>query len=218
MKKIILTESEKKQIICEREQAIINSFKENLDRMDKIDEGRFGNMARGLAAGAMMGLAGQQAQAQEPVKPPTEKQSMYGTPEQRAAKKAQREANRKKIENDYIKGAVNANLYEPIDDAEFQQGMSQVNDIDFFDRKVTYAEMNDGTKIKVFLKKYSKFLDNNKNKPDADRTFGAGFCNTGKNGERISEPGDTETNRKHCTGSAEGNRQKQAVQSGQNKT
>jgi hypothetical protein len=193
---------------------IKHMLREGLLKENQLEEGKF----RSAVAGGLMGLgalAGGKAQAQDVPKPQT---AMFGTPEQRAAKKAQRDANVKKIERDYIAGAVNANLYEPIDDTEYQQGMAQVNDIPFFDRKVTYSEMGDGTKIKVFIKKYSKFLANNQNKPDADRTYGAGFCKTGKNGERISEPGDTETNRKHCIGSQVGLDQKKAVETGQNKT
>ena len=170
-------------------------LREGLSKENQLEEGKF----RSAIAGGLMGLgalAGSKAQAQDVPKPQT---SMYGTPEQRAAKKAQRDANRKKIEADYIKGAVNANLYEPIDDMEYNQGLAKVNDIDFFDRKVTYAEMNDGTKIKVFIKKYSKFLADNKSKPDADRTYGAGFCKTNANGERVGGGDDSpETNRKHC--------------------
>src|SRR5205809_8086203 len=116
MKKIILTESDKKELLSEREQAIINNFAKTFNSIKRIDESEVNEVNfKNLAAGAMMGLgtlAGGNAQAQDIPKP--QQTSMYGSPEVRAAAKAKKMAVRKANEDNMIKGAIMANLYKQI--------------------------------------------------------------------------------------------------------
>jgi hypothetical protein len=226
MKKILLTESDKKHILTEREQAIIDKFAQTFNSIKRIDENEVNEINfKNLAAGAMMGLgalAGGKAQAQDvPKNPQTEipaKKSMYGSPEERAAAKAKKMATRKANEDNMIKGAIMANLYKPIGDNEYNAGLNDAenNALEFKD--IAYSMLPDGTPVKVNLKKYRKLIADRQSMPDIAKTYGAETCKVGKDGERISEPGDTETNRKHCTGSAEGHRQRKAIETGEKKS
>jgi len=105
--------------------------------------------------------------------PATGPKPMYGTPEQRVAAKAKREAQRKINFDRFVKGAFYKNYYEEIDDEEYNSGcqvspnpeMAYLDGTSMEFPEFIYREQQDGSKIKINLKKYQKFIKN-QNKQD----------------------------------------------------
>lgn len=106
--------------------------------------------------------------------PATGTKSMFGTPEQRAAAKAKREANRKISFDRFVKGAFYKNFYEEIDDEEYNSGcqITPNPELAFLDGtamelpEFVYREQQDGSKIKINLRKYQKYVKNQNKKDD----------------------------------------------------
>ncbi len=136
---------------------------------------------KGLAAGAAMtlGTLGAQGQTTQPTTTePTTTQTttqkpMFGTPEQRAAAKEKREAQRRKNYENFIKGAYIRNFVEVVDEEEFKSSCNttMAQEADYLDGTsfempdIIYRELEDGTKLKINLKKYQKYIKN-QNKQD----------------------------------------------------
>jgi len=99
--------------------------------------------------------------------PPTKK-PMYGTPEQRAAAKAKREGQRKINFDRFVKGAFYKNYYEEISDEEYNSGCQIDPNPEFAYLDGTsmdlpefvYREQQNGSKIKINLRKYQKYIKN----------------------------------------------------------
>jgi hypothetical protein len=135
---------------------------------------------KGLAAGAAMtlGTLGGQAQTTDsiPKSEPTTQttKSRFGTPEQRAEAKAKREAQRKINFDNFVKGAYIKGFVEQVNEQEFKSGCDLYNnqEADYLDGSslempnLVYKELEDGTKVKIDLKKYQKYLKNQNKKPD----------------------------------------------------
>jgi len=136
---------------------------------------------KGLATGAAMtlGTLGAQGQTTEPTTQTpttqtTQQKSMFGTPEQRAAAKAKREAQRKKNYENFIKGAYIKNFVEVVDDEEFKSSCNttMAQEADYLDGTsfempdIIYRELEDGTKLKINLKKYQKYIKNQDKQDD----------------------------------------------------
>ena len=126
--------------------------------------------------------------------PATGPKPMYGTPEQRAAAKAKREANRKVSFDRFVKGAFYKNFYEEIDDEEYNLGcqITPNPELAYLDGtamelpEFVYREQQDGSKIKINLRKYSKYIKNQSKKDDValdglmDPNFKATSCGISK--------------------------------------
>jgi hypothetical protein len=136
---------------------------------------------KGLAAGAAMtlGTLGAQGQTtqpttQSPTTQTTQQKPMFGTPEQRAAAKEKREAQRRKNYENFIKGAYIRNFVEVVDDEEFKSSCNttmaqEANYLDgtsFEMPDIVYRELEDGTKLKISLKKYQKYIKNQSKQDD----------------------------------------------------
>ena len=98
--------------------------------------------------------------------PATGPKPMFGTPEQRAAAKAKREGQRKINFDNFIKGAFHKNFYEEIDDEEYNSGcqVTPNHEIGYLDGSMdlpefVYREQQDGSKIKLNLRKYNKYIE-----------------------------------------------------------
>lgn len=163
---------------------------------------------KGLAAGAAMtlGTLGAQGQTTEPTTQTTEpttqttQKSQFGTPEQRAAAKAKREAQRKINYENFIKGAYIKGFIEQVDDAEFKSSceLTMNQEADYLDGTsfempdIIYRELEDGTKLKINLKKYQKYIKTQNKKPEVGLdTQGPNFnptsCGISKAGARQSK-------------------------------
>jgi hypothetical protein len=126
--------------------------------------------------------------------PTTGTKSMFGTPEQRAAAKAKREVNRKISFDRFVKGAFYKNFYEEIDDEEYNSGcqITPNPELAFLDGtamelpEFVYREQQDGSKIKINLRKYQKYVKKQDKKDDApldglmDPNFKATSCGISK--------------------------------------
>ena len=126
--------------------------------------------------------------------PATGPKPMYGTPEQRAAAKAKREAQRKINFDRFVKGAFYKNLYEEISDEEYNSAcqMNPNPEVDYLDGtsmdlpEYVYREQQDGSKIKINLRKYQKYIKNQSKQDDAgldglmDPNFKATSCGISK--------------------------------------
>ena len=141
---------------------------------------------KGLAAGAAMtlGTLGAQGQTTQPTtepttqttttEPTTKQKPMFGTPEQRAAAKEKREAQRRKNYENFIKGAYIRNFVEVVDDEEFKSSCNttMAQEADYLDGTsfempdIVYRELEDGTKLKINLKKYQKYIKNQAKQDD----------------------------------------------------
>lgn len=136
---------------------------------------------KGLAAGAAMTLGTLGAQGQttqptttEPTTQTTTQKPMFGTPEQRAAAKEKREAQRRKNYENFIKGAYIRNFVEVVDEEEFKSSCNttMAQEADYLDGTsfempdIIYRELEDGTKIKISLKKYQKYIKNQAKQDD----------------------------------------------------
>ena len=128
-------------------------------------------IATGLMTLGSMGAAkAQTSDTIQKTEPTTQTQapqkSQFGTPEQRAAAKAKREANRKNNYENFIKGAYIRNFVEKVEDEEFKSNcdLTMNQEADYLDGtsleipEVIYRELEDGTKIKINLKKYQKYI------------------------------------------------------------
>jgi hypothetical protein len=128
---------------------------------------------KGLAAGAAMtlGTLGAQGQTTEPTKQTpttqtTQQKPMFGTPEQRAAAKAKREAQRKKNFDISVNNAYGMGFVEDIEEEEFNTGCNIANnqELKYLDGSspefpnIVYREMEDGTKVKINMKKYLNYI------------------------------------------------------------
>ena len=154
-------------------------LREALEQEEDIQEINWKNLAAGAAM--TLGTLGAQGQTTEPTtqaattQQTTEPASkpMFGTPEQRAAAKAKREAQRKKNYENFIKGAYIKGFVEQVNDEEFKsscdltmnQEADYLNGTSFEMPDVIYRELEDGTKLKINLKKYQKYIKN-QNKQD----------------------------------------------------
>lgn len=102
--------------------------------------------------------------------PATGPKPMFGTSEQRAAAKAKREGQRKINFDNFVKGAFFKNFYEEIDDAEFNSSCQVIPnpEMGYIDGSLldlpefVYREQQNGSKIKLNLKKYVKYLGKQK--------------------------------------------------------
>jgi hypothetical protein len=142
---------------------------------------------KGLAAGAAMtlGTLGAQGQSTEPTtqapttqttttEPTTKQKPMFGTPEQRAAAKAKREAQRRKNYENFIKGAYIKKFVEVVDEEEFKSSCNSTmaQEADYLDGTsfelpgIIYRELEDGTKLKINIKKYQKYIKNQAKQDD----------------------------------------------------
>ena len=138
---------------------------------------------KGLAAGAAMtlgtlGAQGQTteptAQTTEPTTQTTQQKPMFGTPEQRAAAKAKREAQRKKNFEIFVNNAYGIGFVEEVDEDEYATGCKitlnqennylngSSNEIPNF----VYRELEDGTKVKINIRKYQKYISKENKKGD----------------------------------------------------
>lgn len=138
---------------------------------------------KGLAAGAAMtlGTLGAQGQTTQPTTEPTtqttqttKQKPMFGTPEQRAAAKAKREAQRKKNFDNFINGAYMRGFVEQVDDEEFDSACKTtlMDEAKYLDGTtpdmpaLVYREMEDGTKVKINIRKYQKYIKNQNKQSD----------------------------------------------------
>jgi hypothetical protein len=136
---------------------------------------------KGLAAGAAMtlgtlGAQGQTADTTKTIEPTTQtvKKTNFGTPEQRAAAKEKREAQRKKNYENFIKGAYIRGFVEKVEEVEFKSNcdVTSNQEVDYLDGTsfeipdIIYRELEDGTKLKINLKKYQKYIKNQNKKDD----------------------------------------------------
>jgi len=126
--------------------------------------------------------------------PTTGPKPMFGTQEQRAAAKAKREPQRKINFDRFVKGAFYKNFYEEISDEEYNSGcQSSPNpEMDYLDGtsmelpEFVYREQQDGSKIKINIKKYQKYIKNQSKQDDAgldglqDPNFKATNCGISK--------------------------------------
>lgn len=121
---------------------------------------------------SILGLHGIVEQTTPPVPatttppPATGPKPMFGTPEQRAAAKAKREGQRKINFDNFIKGAFHKNFYEEIDDEEYNSAcqVSPNPEMSYLDGskdlpEFVYREQQDGSKIKLNLRKYNKYIE-----------------------------------------------------------
>jgi hypothetical protein len=187
-------------------------LREALEQEEDIQEINWKNLAAGAAM--TLGTLGAQGQTTEPTTQepttqttepttqttePTQK-PMFGTPEQRAEAKAKREAQRKKNYENFIKGAYIKGFVQQVDDKEFKSSCESTmnQEADYLDGtslempNVIYRELEDGTKIKIDLKKYQKYLKAQNKKPDVGLdTQGPNFkptsCGISKAGARQSK-------------------------------
>ncbi len=108
--------------------------------------------------------------------PPTTKpKPMFGTPEERAAAKSKREGQRKINFDRFVKGAFYKNFFQKISDGEYNSGcqMNPNPEMDYLDGtsmelpEFVYREQQDGSKIKINLRKYQKLLKKESKQDDA---------------------------------------------------
>jgi hypothetical protein len=150
---------------------IKNRLRESLEHEEDLQEINW----KGLAAGAAMtlGTLGAQGQTTEPTTQTqtpttqtTQQKPMFGTPEQRAAAKAKREAQRKKNFDISVNNAYGMGFVEDIEEEEFNTGCNIANnqELKYLDGSspefpnFVYREMEDGTKVKINMKKYLNYI------------------------------------------------------------
>ena len=159
----------------------------------EVNEGPFKSALAGglMALGAMGGAKAQTAPA--PVATTqttttTAPKPMFGTPEQRAAAKAKREAQRKKNYDIFINNAYGMGYVEQVEEEEFKTGCSIANneEINYLNGTSTelpsmvYREMEDGSKVKINVRKYQKYIKKQNRKDDVplDGLQGPNFKST----------------------------------------
>lgn len=120
---------------------------------------------------------------------------MFGTSEQRAAAAEKRKQNRQKIFDNFVKGAFNnEECLKVVSDEEYADGCTNtdndgspyINGTSPELPEVIYRELQDGTKLKISLKKYRKIIKNLDKQDDApvdglmDPSFKATSCGISK--------------------------------------
>jgi hypothetical protein len=151
-------------------------LREELLKEENLEEGVVKNfVGAGLMALGTMGAQGQTTEptTQVPTTQTTKQKPMYGTPEQRLAAKEKRLNQRKKNFDISVNNAYGVGLNDPdlnivnkINDAEFNNGCSLDNneELDYLEGRtseppsVVYREMGDGTKIKINMSRYFKYV------------------------------------------------------------
>jgi len=156
---------------------IKNRLRESLEQEESLQEINW----KGLAAGAAMtlGVLGAQGQTtepqtQEPTTQTTKHKPMFGTPEQRAAAKAKRDAQRKKNFEISVDNAYGMGYVEQVEEKEYNSGCNIANnqELKYLDGSspeppnVVYREMEDGIKVKINMKKYYSFVRKQNKKED----------------------------------------------------
>jgi hypothetical protein len=137
----------------------------------QLEEINWKNLAAGTAMTlGTLGAQGQTADTTKTIEPTTQtvKKTNFGTPEQRAAAKEKREAQRKINYENFIKGAYIKKFVEQVDDEEFKSSceLTMNEEVDYLDGtspnipEIIYRELEDGTKLKINLKKYQRYLKN----------------------------------------------------------
>ena len=109
---------------------------------------------------SIFGMYGIVEQTTPTTPPSSTPKPMFGTPGQRAAAKAKREANRKLIFDRFVKGAFYKNFYEEISDEEYNSGcqVTPNPELAYLDGtsmelpEYVYREQQDGSKIKINLR------------------------------------------------------------------
>jgi hypothetical protein len=148
--------------------------------INEVDVRKVGkNVAAGVAMtlgtlGAYGQTAPTQTTAPASTTQTTQQKPMFGTPEQRAAAKEKREAQRKKNYENFIKGAYIKNFVEVVDEEEFKSSCNttMAQEADYLDGtsfempEIIYRELEDGTKLKINLKKYQKYIKNQAKQDD----------------------------------------------------
>jgi hypothetical protein len=148
--------------------------------INEVDVRKVGkNVAAGVAMtlgtlGAYGQTAPTQTTAPASTTQTTQQKPMFGTPEQRAAAKEKREAQRKKNYENFIKGAYIKNFVEVVDEEEFKSSCNttMAQETDYLDGtsfempEIIYRELEDGTKLKINLKKYQKYIKNQAKQDD----------------------------------------------------
>ena len=133
---------------------------------------------------------------------------MFGTPEQRAAAKSKQMDNRKKnfdisVSNAYGVGLniPKLNIVTRISDGEYSNGCSSDNneETNYLNGttsetpSVVYREMEDGTKVKIDMTKYFKYIRKQNKRPDVplDGLMGPNFkptkCGISKDADKQSK-------------------------------
>ena len=127
---------------------------------------------------------------------------MFGTSEQRAAAAEKRKQNRQKIFDNFVKGAFNnEECIKVVSDEEYADGCTNtdndgspyINGTSPELPEVIYRELQDGTKLKISLKKYRKIIKNLDKQDDApvdglmDPSFKATSCGISKAGAKQSK-------------------------------
>ena len=159
-------------------------------------------LATGMMALGTMGAAKAQTAPSTPAPTtqttpatPAVKKSMYGTPKQREDAAEKRKQNRQKIFDNFVKGAFNnEECLKVISDEEYADGCKNtdndgspyINGTSSELPEVIYRELQDGTKLKISLKKYRKIIKNLSKQDDApvdglmDPSFKATSCGISK--------------------------------------
>jgi hypothetical protein len=159
-------------------------------------------LATGMMALGTMGAAKAQTAPSTPAPTtqttpaPEVKKTKYGsTPEQREAAAEKRKQNRQKIFDNFVKGAFNKKeCLKVINDEEYADGCKNtdndgspyINGTSSELPEVIYRELQDGTKLKISLKKYQKIIKNSSKQDDApvdglmDPSFKATSCGISK--------------------------------------
>ena len=126
-------------------------------------------------------LSAQEKEQVKQIAEVTQKKPMFGTTEQRDAAKKKRLNQRKKNFDISVSNAYGVGLNDPdlnivneINDAEFNNGCSLDNneELDYLEGRtseppsVVYREMEDGTKVKIDMNKYFKYVRKQNKKDD----------------------------------------------------
>jgi len=135
------------------------------------------------------------------IPPATGRKPMYGTAEQRTAAKLKREGQRKINFDRFVKGAFYKNFFSKISDSEYNSGCQESPnpELAYLDGtsmdlpEYVYREQQDGSKIKINLRKYQKFVKNQSKQDDVtldglqDPNFKATSCGVSKDAAKQSK-------------------------------
>jgi len=177
----------------------------------QLDEGWKDWVAGGAMALSTLAGAAQTSQPTTTTTTPTQttqtttqtaQKPMFGTPEQRAAAAEKRKQNRTNIFNNFIKGAYYAEgCVEEVSDEEYASGCKGTdNDGTAYIEgtstelpEYVYRELQDGTKLKIDLKKYGKIINRRSKSAEVgldglqDPQFNSGkSCGIAKAGDRAN--------------------------------
>jgi len=142
---------------------------------------------------SILGLHGIVEQNTPPVSPTTTPPPTIG-PSSTSAAKAKREGQRKINFDRFVKGAFYKNFYEEIDDEEYNSGcqVTPNPELAYLDGtsmdlpEYVYREQQDGSKLKINLRKYQKYIKNQSKQEDValdglqDPNFKATSCGISK--------------------------------------